>query len=69
MIDHNSYDEVERFAQGLKECFNNYRKNHADPYAEIVLDYVNKVIDLHLELRGLEFDRFINNLAAYEGEK
>lgn len=59
---------VEDFAEGLKDSFRSYRKNHPDNLSDIILDYVFQVIDIHLDLERLKFDRFVERQARYYGK-
>ena len=52
---------LEKFAKGLKECFENKKRSFPEPIAQEILDYVIKVIDIHLDLKKLEFDNYVLN--------
>ena len=58
------YSAITNFANGLKECFLNRMKNLNEPFADIILGYVLKIIDLHLQMKELELRKY-----AYELEK
>jgi hypothetical protein len=68
-LSNETFCEIEKFAKELQECFKNYRKNHSDRFSDIVLDYVNKIINIHLDLTRLKFERGCNEMArAYKEE-
>ena len=53
------YQAVEDFAKGLQECFTNKKNAPAsDKLISIVMKYVLEVIDIHLQLAHLKFDRY-----------
>lgn len=60
-LSHSQIIAIEEFAKDLQENFANYRKNHPDNLSDIVLEYVNKVIDIHIELAKIKFERFALN--------
>ena len=58
------YSAIKKFAEGLKGCFLKRKKTIHDSMAEITLDYVLQIIDLHLQMKELELKKY-----AYELEK
>ena len=56
------YQAIEKFAKGLKEVFANYKTHHHDAFSDIVLDYVLKIIDIHLQLAELDEERYMNEM-------
>jgi len=52
---------IESFAQGLKKCFESKNEIFKDPIASVILDYAIKVIDIHLDLKRLEFEQYTIN--------
>jgi hypothetical protein len=56
------FEAIKNFAEGLKTCFENRKKDFHYPLFEITIDYVLKVMDIHLELKELEVQRYALNL-------
>ena len=58
-LDNNQILAIEEFAKGLQECFVNKKNAPADnKLMSIAMDYVLKVIDIHLELARLKLARY-----------
>ena len=55
------YQAVKEFSDGLTEVFTNYKNNHPDKFADLVINYVIAIIDIHLKLAELDEERYINN--------
>lgn len=53
------YQAVKNFAGGLKEVFVSYKNNHPDALTDILLNFVIKTIDIHLQLKELEVERYL----------
>ena len=68
-LSHDQITAIEDFARGLSESFASYRKNHSDKLSDIVLEYVNKIIEIHLDLARIKFDRGVLAMAKAYGEK
>jgi len=63
------YAAIEKFAEGLKECFENSKRNGDNPFAKTTLIYVISIINLHLQLEELRLDLYGNNLQrSIDGE-
>ena len=56
------YQAIEKFSKGLKEVFTNYKAHHHDKFSDIVLDYVMKIIDIHLQLAELDVARYLDDM-------
>lgn len=56
------YQAVQNYANGLIETFTNYKKHNPDRLSDIVIDYVIKIIDIHLQLKELNVERYLTNL-------
>jgi len=67
-LNNEAFCEIEKFARELQICFRNYRKNHPDNFSDIVLDYVNKIIDIHVDLARLKFEQGCEEMARAYGE-
>ena len=63
------YQAIEKFSKGLKEVFANYKASHHDAFSDIVLDYVTKIIDIHLQLAELDVTRYLNEMEVAIGRK
>ena len=68
-LSHDQITAIKDFARGLQESFASYRKNHSDKLSDIVLEYVNKIIEIHLDLARIKFDRGVLTMAKAYGEK
>lgn len=68
-LSNEQYLEIEKFAKDLQICFQNYRKNHPDSFSDIVLNYVDTVISIHLDLARIRFERGCNEMARAYGEE
>ena len=68
-LDSNQILAIEEFATGLKECFIQYKNNHHDAFSDIVLNYVISIINLHLQLAELKFERYDFNREKYHREE
>lgn len=66
--------KIEKFANGLTECFQNRQKDHLgkedtlDKMLVATLNYALSTIDIHLNLARLEFERDANKEASYHLE-
>lgn len=60
---HEQIIAIEEFAEGLRECFQNYLNNHQDNISKIFMDYVLQTLVIHLQLARIKFDRYSNNFA------
>ena len=67
-ISKEQYDAVKKFARELQGCFENYKINHPDSMSDIVLEYVDKIITIHLQLAELDFVRGAREMAKVYGE-
>ena len=67
-LDNNQILAIEEFAKGLQECFTNKKNAPADDkLMSIAMDYVLKVIDIHLQLAQLKFNRYAFNMEVASG--
>ena len=65
------YIAIQGFAQGLKECFRAKRQQATkddvvDRTVVILMDYAISIIDIHLELASIAFDRHNHNQLKQE---
>ena len=59
---------IEEFHKDLKECYANKLKG-ADEFTRILMNYAIQVLDIHLSLAQIKFDRYSNNMAReFEGQ-
>ncbi len=58
---------VEEFARGLRECYNNKLKN-GDEMTRILMNYAIQILDIHLSLAQIKFERWENNFARAHGQ-
>ena len=62
--------KIEKFTNGLTECFENMQKDHIGKIDSIdqmivkTLKYAIDTIDIHLNLARIEFERDANQMAA-----
>lgn len=69
-MDSNTILELEKFANGLEECFSNMQKDHIgkkdtlDQMIVKTLKYAIDTVDIHLNLARIEFEREANQMAA-----
>ncbi len=59
---------VEEFARGLRECFTNKLTSDKDEFNRIFMIYVLQVLDIHLSLAQIKFNRYGNNFAKAHGQ-
>ena len=64
---HTELIAVETFAQGLIKCFESKKETFHEPIADVILDYAVKVVNIHLDLKRLEFEQYaLNQQKTYE---
>jgi hypothetical protein len=56
---------VQEFAKGLRGCFLEKMK---DDVNRIFMNYALQVLDIHLSLAELKFERYANNMAVAHGK-
>lgn len=73
-MDSDKYLAIEKFANGLRECYQNRLKDHtskdnaADRIMVVALNYALDVLGIHLDLARLEFESWANDQAKHFGE-
>ena len=54
------YLAVKKFADGLKTCFKAKDLSSGSPISKACFNYVNNIIDLHLQLAELDFEYYVS---------
>ena len=67
-LDHDQLIAIEEFARGLRECFSNKLNTTKDEMVKITLSYAQQVLDIHLSLAQIKFDRYATNMAVHYGK-
>jgi len=60
-LSHQEFIAIEEFAKDLKECFSNKLKD-GDEFTRILMNYAIQIIDIHLSLAQIKFERWANNM-------
>lgn len=61
-LSHDQIIAIEEFVRGIRECFLN-KMNDGDKFNQIFMTYALQILDIHLSLAQLKFERWSNNMA------
>ena len=65
-LTHEHYVAIEKYANDLKICYENYLKNSTDEITNKVLNYCITILKIHLDLAQSKFDAFADQQAKEE---